>query len=140
MTEKSKNKLPPTRARKVLSKKPLAHSATEQFEGNTGDLNGIVEELPPPSPLRGLLPSTPEIEDRLVQALAGRPASPVAHQRMRDDLKMQFYFGGHPVVYRQTSQGKEVLAVGHDEIRRLFRRKRSAAQREAMTLGWWDPW
>lgn len=45
-----------------------------------------------------------------------------------------------PVSQRQTDQGKEVLAVGREEIRRLRRKKMTTEERQTIVLGWWDPW
>jgi hypothetical protein len=105
-----------------------------------GRAAGVFADLPPPSPLRGILPSTPEIEALVEQILEGRPASPTARQRIVDDFKMQYYFGGYPLLYRQTDQGKEVLAVGSEEIRQLRRKKMPQAERETIILGHPDPW
>src|SRR5262245_26448647 len=64
------------------------------------------------SPLRGILPSTPEIDALVERTLQGRPASAEARQSIEDNYKLQYYFGGHYVSYRQTERGKEVLAAG----------------------------
>jgi hypothetical protein len=85
---------------------------------------------PPPSPLRGILPTTPEIEEMADRVLEGRPASPAARQRIIDDCKLRYHFGGHPLLYRRTDLGKEVVAVGSEEIRRFTRKKMSQAERE----------
>jgi hypothetical protein len=123
-----------------VPKKSTGRATRNQVTANAAPAELTVDELPPPSPLRGILPTTPEIEELVVQVLEGRPVSDAARQRITDDFKLQYYFGGHPVLYRQTDQGKEVLAVGMDEIGRLKRKRISAAERESMVLGWWDPW
>ncbi len=61
-------------------------------------------------------------------------------QRLSDSLKLQYYFGGHWIAYRHTNQGKEVLAVGMDEIGQLMRKRMSAVERDAIVLGYCDPW
>ena len=71
-----------------------------------------VIDPPPPSPLRGLLPTSQEVEDIVERECKQRPMSPAARLRVTEDLKMQYYFGGYSIVYRDTPQGKEVLAVG----------------------------
>ena len=44
--------------------------------------------------------------------------TPQAEERLLNDWTLQFYFDylGHEVLYRQTSEGPEVLAVGFAEI------------------------
>jgi hypothetical protein len=63
---------------------------------------GVLGEPNPPSPLRGLLPTPPEVEKIVEEWLKDRPASPQARQRITEDLKMQYYFGGHNIAYRDT--------------------------------------
>ncbi len=80
-----------------------------------------VIDPPPPSELRGLLPTPPEIEEIVERLCQERPASPEARMRITDGLKMQYYFGGHMLIYRDTPQGREILAVGEEEIDRFYR-------------------
>src|SRR2546427_4060253 len=80
-----------------------------------------VIDPPPPSPLRGLLPTPPEVEEIVERWCKERPASPAARLRITEGLKMQYYFGGHPILYRDTPKGKDVLAVGMEEIGRWYR-------------------
>src|SRR5260370_38206043 len=111
---------------------------TKNIRSRKKELAKVVFVKPTPaSPLRGIVPTHPEIEEVLAHFLEGLPASNAARQRMRDDLKMQYYFGGHPILFRRTDQGIEVLAVGDEEVSQLYKKKRKmlAAAREAIVLG-----
>jgi hypothetical protein len=96
-------------------------------------------EPPPPSPLRGLLATPPEVEEVVEGWLKDRPASPEARRRITENLKLQSYFGGHEVAYRDTPQGREIIAVGSEEVRRLVR-KSSGEQLRGVVFGQADPW
>jgi hypothetical protein len=65
----------------------------------------VLTGLPSPSPLRGLLPTPPEVVTFVNQWLKDRPATAEARQRITEDLKMQYYFGGHEIAYRETPKG-----------------------------------
>jgi hypothetical protein len=94
----------------------------------------------PASELRGILRTPPEVEEMLAQELKDHPVTDREKQRLSDSLKLQYYFGGHWIAYRHTNQGKEVLAVGMEEIGRLMRKRMSAIERDAIVLGYCDPW
>jgi hypothetical protein len=94
---------------------------------------------PDPAPMRGLLPTPPEVEEIVERLCKERPASPKARLRITEGLKMQYYFGGHPILYRDTPQGREVLAVGDDEIGRVLRSV-PRSQRKGSIIGYADPW
>lgn len=98
-----------------------------------------IVEPGPPSPLRGLLPTPPEVEELVERECKERPMSPEARLRVTEGLKMQYYFGGHPIVYRDTPQGREVLAVGMEEITRYYRDVPHSKQKGAV-FGHADPW
>ena len=98
-----------------------------------------VIDPPPPSPLRGLLPTSQEVEDIVERECKQRPMSPAARLRVTEDLKMQYYFGGYSIVYRDTPQGKEVLAVGEEETTRLYREAPYSKHKGAV-LGHADSW
>ncbi len=98
-----------------------------------------VIDPPPPSELRGLLPTPPEIEEIVEQMYRERPASPEARLRTTEGLKMQYYFGGYNYAFRDTPQGREVLAVGSEEIQKLFK-KLPASQRKGIVLTSADLW
>ena len=49
-------------------------------------------------------------------------------------------FGGNWIAYRNTPQGREVLAVGWDEIERLEKKRLSRKERQSIVLGFAEPW
>jgi hypothetical protein len=59
-----------------------------------------------------------EVADMAAQ---GRPVVGHARERLLEDFKLQYYFGGQPFAYRETDQGKEILAVGFKAMGRLFK-------------------
>lgn len=91
-----------------------------------------------PSSLRGLLPTPPEVAKLVVREVKRLPMTDEARQRITHDWTLQYYFGGHDVVYRKTPQGVEVLAAG-EEIGPLLR-KLPSSQRKGIILGHPDPW
>src|SRR5262245_9388661 len=93
-----------------------------------------------PSPIRGLLPTTPEIERMLDEMLKDRPATEVARRYQANHLKCSYYFGGQWIAYRETDEGIEVLAVGDDEIGRLKRKLARRGESDQVVLGYCDPW
>jgi hypothetical protein len=99
-----------------------------------------VEIIPPtpPSPLRGLLPTPREVRRIAARWIAERPMSESAQKRVIDGLKLQYYFGGWHIAYRQTDQGPEVLAVD-SEIGELLRRL-PPAERQGIIVGYPEPW
>jgi hypothetical protein len=72
-------------------------------------------------------------------AARGRPVVGEARERLLEGCKLQYYFGGQPFAYRQTNQGKEILAVGYEDMGRLFRRL-NADKDDVVTSGFADPW
>lgn len=67
-------------------------------------------------PIR-LLAAPPEVEkavERELENMAAqwRPVVGEARERLLECFKLQYYFGGQPFAYRETDQGKDVLAVG----------------------------
>ena len=91
-----------------------------------------------PRKLRGILPTPPVVRRLVARELKDHPVTPQERQRITDDFKMQYYFGGQDIAYRQTPKGMEVLAVD-DEIGPLLRSV-PPAERELIIIGWWDPW
>jgi hypothetical protein len=94
-------------------------------------------------PLR-LLNTPLEVEEALEReveymAAQGRPLVGPARERVFEDLKLRYYFGGQRIAYRQTDQGKEILAVGSKDMRRLFRTL-TPEEDEAVTSGFAEPW
>ena len=89
------------------------------------DEQGVPLVMSRPKP-RGLLPLPDEVaaviakeEARLLNE-TGIVPTPEARRRMVDSFTLQYYYEGFYVAYRPTSQGPEVLAVGHEEIGRLL--------------------
>jgi hypothetical protein len=77
-----------------------------------------------------------EVEDMAAQ---GRPVVGHARERLVDDFKLQYDFGGQPFAYRETDQGKEILAVGFKAMGRLFRAL-TLEERATMVSGFAEPW
>ena len=92
-----------------------------------------------PRKLRGILPTPPVVRRLVARELKDHPVTPQERQRITDNFKMQYYFGGQDIACRQTPKGMEVLAVGHDEIMKLVRSV-PPAEREHIILDWFDPW
>src|SRR5262249_10200573 len=98
-----------------------------------------VFDPPDPAPLRGLLPTPPEVEELVENSFKERPASPAYRLQTRENMKLQYYFGGHEVAYRETPEGYEILAVGTKEVRRLIR-KGSEEDLRGVIFGAADLW
>jgi hypothetical protein len=81
----------------------------------------VLDFTEPPSPIRGLLAPPPEVLEIVNRENARLPCSPKYRQLMLDYMSMSYYFGGQWILYRETPQGAEVLAVGRDETRALLR-------------------
>lgn len=94
-------------------------------------------ELPPP--IRGLLPVPPEVAKLVAREVKERPMTEEARQMVTRCFLLQHYFGGHEIAYRETAQGVEVLAVGLEEISRLFK-KLPSAQHRGIVIDHLDPW
>lgn len=99
----------------------------------------VVYDPEPPSPIRGLLPPPPEVLEFVNRENARLPASPEYRQWMLDYTSMSYYYGGHWIAYRQTSRGAEVLAVGWEEMGKLFR-SLSPAEHEGIISRYCDRW
>jgi hypothetical protein len=90
------------------------------------------------------LPNPREVEEAVEQEVAnmaaqGRPLVGKARERLHEELKLSYYFGGQPLAYRETSQGKEILAVGYKDIQRLCAGL-SPEDDEAVISDFADPW
>jgi hypothetical protein len=72
-------------------------------------------------------------------AARGRPVVGEARERILEDFKIQYYLGGQPLAYRQTDQGKEILAVGLKAMSRLFKAF-TPEERETVVSGFAEPW
>ncbi len=124
---------------KLAKKKTPSRPANPRGEGTRRKVVIEVWDSPPPSPLRGLLPTPPEVVEIVDEWLKDRPASPAARLRITEGLKMQYYFGGHNYAYRDTPNGREVLAAGEEEIRKLFKRL-PETKHLGIIIGYADPW
>jgi hypothetical protein len=97
------------------------------------------KKLPRP-PVPGLLPTPPEVDKFLEEAvLKDRPVGDKARQRMRDDLTLQYYYGGEEIAYRHTPQGVEGLAVGLPTVGKFLREMPRELDAEVV-MGHPDPW
>ncbi len=105
----------------MVERRTVPKKREPERKGKVRKVTIEVIDPPPPSELRGLLPTPPEVEEIVERWCQERPASPEARRRITEGLKMQYYFGGHALVYRDTPKGREVLAVGDEEIRRFYR-------------------
>lgn len=83
----------------------------------------------PRPPVPGLLPTPPEVLAFVESELKDYPVYPSERQRLLNIGTLQYYYGGESVVYRNTSEGVEVLAVG-DDIRDFFKRLRPETPRD----------
>jgi hypothetical protein len=138
MSEKRVNK-PAKRAKaNTRKKKPLANGFVNDAELDADEI--WIDVGRPPSPLRGLMPTPPEVAELMARIERERPMSDAARQRQMDWFNEQYYFGGNWIAYRHTPKGEEVLAVGWDEIGRLERKRMSKAARESIVLGYVEPW
>jgi hypothetical protein len=99
-------------ARAASPGKPLPDPETVHLGSRLG-----FEDTHPAPPLRGLLPTPPEVERRFAEETVRLAAmSPRKRRLVRDDYCLSYFFGGREVAFRQTDQGIEVLAVGRGEI------------------------
>ena len=96
-------------------------------------------KLRAPSPLRGLLPTPPEIAELVAREVDRLPMTTEARQRITHDWTLQYYFGGHEVAYRKTPKGVQVLAAGLEEIGQLLRRL-PYSQQKGIVFGHPEPW
>jgi len=76
---------------------------------------------PLPKP-RGLLPVPPEIAEEVAREQAAeQPNYTDDYAKLtRDDWTLRYYYEGEEVACKTTPEGVEVLAVGPEEVRRLY--------------------
>ena len=125
----------------AITKKPKA--AVRSSAAKTTVTNGRAAKGMTPRPtssLRGILPTPPEVNAIVEEFLKDRPASPAFRLLQTEHCKMQYYFGGVPITYRETPKGFEVLAVGESECAKLWRSKKTLAQRRNLIHGYFEPW
>jgi hypothetical protein len=76
---------------------------------------------------RGLIPVPPEVAERMAELEArvlqelGGPLDPAARQRILNDWTLNYYYDDTYIAHRRTPQGVEVLAVGHEEVRKYMK-------------------
>lgn len=95
------------------------------------------KKLPRP-PVPGLLPVPPEVLEFVESEIKDHPVYPTERQRLLNLGTLQYFYGGESVVYRNTPQGVEILAVG-DDITGFYRSLPPGAARNC-TLGVPDLW
>ena len=88
-----------------------------------GGLNRRPDDLP-----HGLLIPPPEVRELLAKEKAKYPPEcwpPPTEERILNQWTVGYYFDylGHEVIYRQTPEGPDVLAVGEREVIALKDRK-----------------
>lgn len=119
-------KATPTKSKTKRPAKPAARKPAES------------KKLPRP-PVPGLLPVPPEVLELLEQELKNHPVTDKERKRLTNFWTLQYYYGGEGVVYRNTPQGVEILAVGED-ITTFFRTLPPDAPRDFSYGGAPDPW
>jgi hypothetical protein len=87
---------------------------------NAPSLRGGLDRRPEDLP-HGLIVPPPEVREVLAKEKAKHPPEcwpPPTEECILNQWTLGYYFDylGHEVLYRQTSEGPEVLAVGFDEI------------------------
>jgi hypothetical protein len=104
---------PPEKAQRTQKKRPkptVPQPALRPYEPR------------PAPPIRGLLPVPPEVAKQVAREGKERPMTEEARQMVMRNFLLYHYFYGHEVAYRETTRGVEVLAMGGDEIGRLFKK------------------
>src|SRR5258708_24272286 len=110
------------RARSVAVKKraPKKARADSRVNGAPQPIKEIATELErPPAKLRGLMPTPPEVQAMMDEMFRDLPISDSFRRLQTDYLNEQYYFGGNTIAYRNTSKGREILAVGWAELEQL---------------------
>jgi hypothetical protein len=109
-------------------------------DANAPSLQGGTFRQPTVLP-HGLISPPVAVRERLAGELARHPAEAFnaeAQERTLNQWTLDYYFDflGHEVIYRQTSGGPEVLAVGEDEVIQL---KKALSLEEQQQLKTWMP-
>jgi hypothetical protein len=106
---------------------------------NVPALQGNVSKLPQDLP-HGLIAPPSRVVELVAaeKAKFGERFTPEVEVRLLNEWTLQYYFEylGHEVLYRRTTQGPEVLAVGFDEI---FARTNGMDPRAMVGLATWMP-
>jgi hypothetical protein len=104
-------------------------------------LRGGVDRRPEDLP-HGLIVPPPEVRALLAKEKTKHPPQcwpPAIEERTLNHWTLGYYFDylGHEVLYRQTPEGPEVLAVGWEEI---FALRQKMPQEELLKLQTWLPY
>jgi hypothetical protein len=109
------------------------------IDPNGPSIQGKVPNGPQDLP-HGLITPPVKVRELIEQERAKHPAPAfaTAEERLLNDWTLQYYFEdlGHEVIYRPTTQGPEVLAVGYEEAIRL---KKTLPLEEQLKLKTWLP-
>ena len=116
--------------KKTTSTKPKAKRPTKK--------PATPKKLPRP-PVPGLLPVPPEVQAHLERELKDHPVTDKERQRLTNVWTLQYYYGNEEVVYRETPQGVEVLAVGLKAMGEFVRSQRPS-QNPDYHIDHPDPW
>jgi hypothetical protein len=105
------------------------------MSGEVYDLTLPAHDPKIPKP-RGLLPVPPFVEEFIAQERARMPAyyTEESAQKCRNYNTLRYWYEGHYIAWRETPAGVEVLAVGWDEVRKLFD-EMTAEQRNGIRTG-----
>lgn len=70
----------------------------------------------------GIVPPPKEIQELVAQEKARLQPwfNEEAERRTLEDWTLQYYFEGTTIAYRRTDQGPEILAVGEEELGKVF--------------------
>jgi hypothetical protein len=94
----------------------------------------------PPAAIRGLMPTPPEVAAMMEEMFRDLPISEGFRRIQTDYLCQKYYFGGNPIAFRDTPKGREILAVGWDEIAELEKKPMSRKERRTVVHGFAEPW
>jgi hypothetical protein len=111
------------------------------FDHNAPSLRGGFPRDPQDLP-HGLITPPDEVRALLAADKAKflpQVYSPEVEERLLNDWTLQYYFDclSHEVIYRQTPQGPEVIAVGDEELIAL---KKTMPLEEQLKLSEWLPY
>ena len=107
---------------------------------NAPSLQGGYPRQPESLP-HGLISPPEAVRELLLKEKAKHPPevfNAEAEERILNEWTLDYYFDylGHEVIYRQTPDGPEVLAVGYEEVIRL---KKILPLEEQLKLKTWMP-
>jgi len=114
--------------------------SSQFIDWNAPSLQGALPKSPQDLP-HGLIKPPERIREMIAQEKAQFSPeifTPKAEERALNRLTLQYYFDylGYEVLYRGTSEGPEVLAVGDDEILAF---ENGTSSEERQTVNTWLP-